>query len=553
MKSDSRTPKTTSAEAFSIEMVFVICTVIKYLLAAAILGSCFIPSASYWNFAASLLELVVVACIVQWVARRQAVVGWLVSVVGVAACLLQAFVYRFGNTYISSIMISNLGLAEDLAGNSTLYAWAASYLAMVSLMPVVGLGDGKARGGVSVAACALFAELLMTLSMGSAYSPFYAYAELAQQLQEQAMRRTMLLTATGNADQFYWDEVKGARDKPENLPAKPNVILIFVEGLSQNIVDDPRGIMPNVAAYQRKSINMVNYYNHTAATLRAIIGQLYSGYQNNMFDKNSLVSLQSILGGNGYHTEFINSEPLHREFTAYLENLGFDTVDNVPARTDGTYGTGYQQTLTDREVFDRLYDRMISLAATGQPFLLSTYTFGTHASFDSTDVTFGDGQFPEVNKFYNLDYWFGEFMKRFEESPLAQNTLVVFTTDHCTYYDMGFSGAFATERPFVFVDRIPLFFYYQGITPEHIDVVGRNSLDLTPTILDYLDISAPNYFLGQTLFLGMDISPYDCYYNAETEYASSSGGTLAPLTDDEREWLDDQLFEYYAVASVPTG
>ena len=67
--------------------------------------------------------------------------------------------------------------------------------------------------------------------------------------------------------------------KPNNLPESPNVILIFVEGMSQHIIDDERNIAPNIREVQSKSLNFKNYYNHTFATYAGIIGQLYSGYQ----------------------------------------------------------------------------------------------------------------------------------------------------------------------------------------------------------------------------------------------------------------------------------
>jgi len=46
------------------------------------------------------------------------------------------------------------------------------------------------------------------------------------------------------------------------------------------------------------------------------------------------------------------------------------------------------------------------------------------------------------------------------------------------------------------IDSIPLMFYHNGVVPQEIDAAGRNTLDLGSTILVYVDIDAPNYFLG---------------------------------------------------------
>ena len=56
--------------------------------------------------------------------------------------------------------------------------------------------------------------------------------------------------------------------------------------MSQHIIDDERNITPNIKELQSKSLSFSNYYNHTFATYRGIIGQLYSGYQLDNSDQN---------------------------------------------------------------------------------------------------------------------------------------------------------------------------------------------------------------------------------------------------------------------------
>ena len=101
------------------------------------------------------------------------------------------------------------------------------------------------------------------------------------------------------------------------------MILIFTEGLSRSIIWDERNIMPNLRALESESLSFTNYYNHTFATFRGLIGQLYSGYQFDNLDTNGLISLQAILGKRGYQTAFINTEPSNTEFSEYLAVLPF--------------------------------------------------------------------------------------------------------------------------------------------------------------------------------------------------------------------------------------
>ncbi|WP_238140785.1 sulfatase-like hydrolase/transferase, partial [Streptococcus suis] len=127
-----------------------------------------------------------------------------------------------------------------------------------------------------------------------------------------------IANAPNVTDYFYRNTIQNARPKPDSLSATPNVVLIFVEGLSQNIVEDEREIMPNLKKFQESSLTFENYYNHTFATYRGLIGQLYSGYQLDNYESNTLTSLQGVLGDKGYQTTFINTEPNNTQFTSYL-------------------------------------------------------------------------------------------------------------------------------------------------------------------------------------------------------------------------------------------
>jgi membrane-anchored protein YejM (alkaline phosphatase superfamily) len=139
----------------------------------------------------------------------------------------------------------------------------------------------------------------------------------------------------------FWDYADyNFRKKPDNLTENPNVVIIFTEGLSQNIVTDDRNIMPNVSELEKKSLFFENYYNHTFPTYRGLIGQLFSGYQLQNYDENTLISVQEAFRKKGYHTSIINTEPLNLNFASFLESLGVDdVVTNVGIEPEGTSDT----------------------------------------------------------------------------------------------------------------------------------------------------------------------------------------------------------------------
>ncbi|MDR2608816.1 MAG: sulfatase-like hydrolase/transferase [Treponema sp.] len=297
--------------------------------------------------------------------------------------------------------------------------------------------------------------------------------------------------------------------------ARPNVIIIFSEGLSAEVIDKfndlELNLTPNLDKLYDESLVFINYYNHTAATFRGLRGQLYSTHQylggyyaNNIgfgqlerteMDRQletGLISLVDILNEAGYGTYFINPEPSNARFSDYLENLHFGNIYS------GEINDRY---LTDREVFDLLGN---SINAVESPFLMCVYNMGTHHGYDSPDAKYGDGSDPVKNKFYNFDLQFGKFFENFMASEISNNTFLIFTTDHASYNSPEYKKAFKSRQKY-FVNTIPFFIYRKGMEHGIVDADGRNSLALSPTVLNLLHINKhDNYFLGSSLFLQND-------------------------------------------------
>lgn len=521
-------------------------TVLKYICSTVLTVLALSGSRLSGGAVAAFAELAAIFCVSNIILRKWKIPGQIVNGILLLLYNAQMLVLLFGGTFITQAMITNLDSLEDLGGKTFIYGTGVVLVLCISLLPsrYVDLKH-LTWGGILSAVLAL--ELVFTLVCGNSFSPFYAYNVLRNDLNE--TRR--LTEAIGGVDEdmtrHFWDYAYyNFRNKPENLPEKPNVVIIFTEGLSQNIVEDERNIMPNVADMEKKSLFFENYYNHTFPTYKGLIGQLFSGYQLNNFDENTLVSLEEAFRKAGYHTSFINTEPQNLNFASYLESLRFDeVVTNIDIKGEGIGGS-----LTDKQAYEALFDKMSSENSAGQPFMTAIYTFGTHVSFDSPDEKFGDGSDRLLNKFYNADYQFGKFMEKLEQSDMIEDTMVIFTADHCTYEDSDFSGSFPDYyRAHPECDAMPLMIYYQGMEPETINVNGRNSLDFTPTVLDYLDMRIGNYFLGFTLFadnqMSANMNSFDRIFSDAAYKLSTFDSQVNPLTEVEREIFDDELQKYY--------
>lgn len=378
-------------------------------------------------------------------------------------------------------------------------------------------------------------------------SAFYNLGVLVSDYVEFKSTEKHIKSAETNADWLFHDGIEDCITKPEYLPDNPNVVLIFTEGLSRNIIHDSRDIMPNVKKLESESLHFENYYNHTFATYRGLIGQLYSGYQLNNYDSNSLMSLQSILKVRGYNTAFINTEPNNKDFTGYLSRLNFDKL-----LTDASVDERGDSYIYDKDAYALLFETITEQSKEGKPFFTAIYTFGTHVSLDSPDVVYGDGKDPLLNKFFNADYWLGDFLLKFKSSPLYDNTILVFTADHATYQDDDFRHAFPTYlRESDVCDEIPLIIYFKGETAVTVDVNGRNSLDLAPTVLDLLDISSPNYFVGTSLLGNGDASqdiPIDTVFYYLSEKLTSHESAVRSMGIEESETFLTTLIPYLSIS-----
>lgn len=317
---------------------------------------------------------------------------------------------------------------------------------------------------------------------------------------------------------------------PTLRKGQPNVIVIFTEGTSTRLIGAYggryAGLTPNIDRLAARSMRVDNYFNHTAATYRGLIGQLTSGYvfyggygrggwetgdNGRRLGAIRRRTLPMILDAHGYQSYFFSPQATHIPFTAMLDTLGFDrvwTYDSIGKDLlDGHFSVrAGTDSLDDASLFRGLvaFLQRRQAGRDARPFFIGLYNIGTHAFIhvDAHDVKYGTSDNPALNRLHNYDHAVGVFLDYFLKSPYADNTILVFTTDHATYPEADYRAAVGRGLEPYFVDRIPLLIddpYHR--LPSRLDADGRNSLDLAPTLLQLLGIrAARNSFLGASLF-----------------------------------------------------
>lgn len=516
-------------------------TIIKFILAAVLTVLTYTTTRQVTYISVGLVELTFIFVIYNFIIEKNVfcrIIAGLLFFIYVA----QMVVLYFGNSYVTLTMLKNIKFLQDLGGEIVAYSLGTILALLIIFIPGKCIFKADKRTIITLLVAFLFIELAINANY-KRFSPVQSFATMfVDQVRYQHVKRAAADPQLA-LNTFHKDSLGDAVEKPATLPEKPNIIVIFTEGLSSNIIDDDRDIMPTLKEFEKSCISFKNYYNHTFPTLRGVQGQLYSGYKLDDDNKaNNLVSLHNVLKDQGYKTTFINTEPFNDEFTLYLNNLGFDEIvedkENVSGLADG---------MTDGEAYRLLIQTAHEMEKSDEPFLLGIYTFGTHVSFNSKEYQYGDGANGFLNKFYNCDQMFKYFLEDFKQSDLADNTILIFTTDHSTYADQSYTDLFPDhKRECTDLDVMPLFIYHKDIQPQEIDVNGRNSLCFTPTVLDFLDIDTENYFLGTSLFDADASSEFDRMFYDASYLISTEGGEIRYLEELEKEEFLSQVLAYFS-------
>jgi lipoteichoic acid synthase len=342
-------------------------------------------------------------------------------------------------------------------------------------------------------------------------------------------------------------------EREENQAENPNIIVFFTEGFSARAINTYGSqhpeITPNIDDFAKSSMVVENYYNHTAATYRGLHGQLCSlfptyggdeGWQTNYDDlpEVNYYCLSNVFNKNGYETIFLDAHIEHEsQVDEMMTQLGFKRVITGGVLSQKYLGNAKPKlkfALSDKQFFEGLIDflKVHEKDNRKKPFFMSLYNLGTHAFLGVTRDAkkYGNRKNRSLNTIHTLDSAFGRFWEYYKTSPYSENTIVIFTADHCHYPERAFVDAF--EGPGyqnIFVDKIPLIIHDPTRKlPKTFDARNSTSLDFTPSLIHYLDLgNHKNPFMGTSM--------YEQRRKKYERYGLSSIGTQELyLIDDEK-------------------
>lgn len=341
-----------------------------------------------------------------------------------------------------------------------------------------------------------------------------------------------------------------------DVPRKPNIVLLFTEGMSARSIGSynpsldqlSRPLTPRISEFSGNGIFVTNYWNHTAASYRGMRGQLCSMYPINdgtepFQGRPDLVpptyfcithALQEI----GYKTFFVNA---HIKKSSFLDEimppLGFDKMINGEELSTSYLGgdkPAHEVSLSDSQFFDALYNEIASHESrpNESPFFIAAYNLGTHAFFNVArgELRYGDGKNNALNTIHNFDFQFGKFWEKFQKLAIANQTIFIFTTDHCHYAEKSFVRVFdAPDYQRQFIDKIPFIIQIPGLKRSiQYDAHHATSASLAASIAHLLELpNLPTPWVAGSIF--------------DKQPGTFPPGSLAGYVDHRYMILGDQI------------
>lgn len=428
--------------------------------------------------------------------------------------LFQFLSYFSTGEYVNPLVIENLGHFSDL-GKTELFKFLTISCVVLSLFIILFFTDFSFKGQKYLSAVLL---ILFSITLFKKSYPIYNFYNTCKYVYYVNFGEIESYDGKIFAKNFRASDLRSVFFNKSNESTKPNIIVFFIEGMSNRVISEK--LTPNLFNLQKKSLVFDNYYNHTAATYRGIRGQLISGYQKTggsykwqigvasmnkkqlkrFYDNPNIESLPKILNNNNYDSIFIAGHGCDANLFSLMEIVGFKKIKGKCDYIGSASNLSY---LSDKESFELLKHTIIEEKNSKTPFFIAFYNLETHHGMDVKEHVFDNSDNEYYNKFFNLDYYLGNFIRWLDKENNLENTLLIVTTDHSTYSVNEFENSYSYKSVSRsrFVDKIPLIMYSKNIIPSRIDVEGRNSLAFTPTILDLLGYdNISNHFLGNSLF-----------------------------------------------------
>ncbi|KAA6316061.1 Lipoteichoic acid synthase 1, partial [termite gut metagenome] len=278
---------------------------------------------------------------------------------------------------------------------------------------------------------------------------------------------------------------------------RPNVIFVILESFMSKVIESLGG-MPGVALNMDKlgneGILFTNFYANSFRTDRGLVSVM-SGYPAQpttsimKYPKKtqSLPSISRSLKSAGYDLQYYYGGDVNfTNMRSYLLSTGFNKIVS-----DKDFP--FQERLSKWGAHDHIvFSRFISDLKSEQrePFMKVIQTSSSHEPFDVPYYKLED---PFLNSVAYTDSCLGDFIARYKQTDLWNNTVILLVPDHASGY-LYPNENFSPKRY-----QIPLILTGGAIkTPMKIDTYG-SQIDIAATLLSQLGIPHDEFTFSKNI------------------------------------------------------
>ena len=471
--------------------------------------------------------------------------------------------YSYSTNFLSIYQISNLQYAKEIGGGlivlinikNLLIFWTANLLVMILSIILYKKTAKVIYKNVVLKLIVIIAIIVLNVanvvnSINGIYdSKSYNKSLIVQDASifyyhyEDIKDYCKNLFVKDNIDEGLLEEIyntnlssKAKQTDYTGIAKGKNVIILQLESLNEYIINksvNGKEITPNLNKFYRENIYCADMYNQGLGTtadsefeMENSMYPLENGYVFQKYYDNKWLDIYTTLKEQGYHTSFMhpNTSTFWNRQEVYNKGYNIDEYDDINAFPDIEQAGEFY---SDEGFLEEAVNKMNAYEGN---FCTTLVSVTTHIPFYLTGVsdlqnkltlTEDDVKDYEDEIFRNyllscnfVDYAFGKFVKKLEDTGLLQNSILIVYGDHGS----GLSNVESLQK--LYEENGQDYNIYEQTTKDmHVPfgmkvpninkslLIKRtvSKIDIKPTILDLLGV--PNNFsLGETIFSSKDYS-----------------------------------------------
>ncbi|MGC9070987.1 MAG: LTA synthase family protein [Elusimicrobiales bacterium] len=283
-----------------------------------------------------------------------------------------------------------------------------------------------------------------------------------------------------------------------------NVVIFIVESFGSEfwgVLGRKDTYTPYMDALSREGILFTNMYSTGNRTVRALEAILAGAPP---LPAESLIKLKfskttktiaEILKDKGYKTLFIyGGRGIFDNMKPFAIRYGFDRFIEQKDFKKPKFKTIWG--VCDEDIYEKAFFEFSKMNERGERFFSVVLSVSNHKPYTYPAGTIKEDPLKKKRSHAvkYTDYALGKFFEKARKSPLYRNTLFVIIADH------GARVYGSAEIP-VKSYEIPMLFIGAGVKPGVNSTLG-SSIDVSPTILDFMGIGYTSTFWGRSLFNG---------------------------------------------------